>query len=62
MVYGINAPVSGDGVGGKKVFSENGITIRLWFFEISIKRIPKGSFVGKRHIALFFNNKKIFKY
>jgi len=27
------------------------ITLRLWFFELNLKTIPKDSFVGKRNVA-----------
>jgi hypothetical protein len=43
------------------MFDDKKITLRLWFIEISLKTVPKGSFVGKRNAALFFKNKKIFK-
>lgn len=43
------------------MFNENQIKLRLWFFEITLNSIPKGSFVGKRSLALFIKNKKVFK-
>lgn len=42
--------------------TENKWTIRLWFFELTLTPLPKGSFVGKRNLALFHNHKKIFKF